>query len=357
MIEKKEVQQRIVEKEEITEKASEEELFQVLRMLAPGTNIRTGLNGIMKGGKGALIVVETPDVPQMVDGGFRLNSRFSSQKLMELSKMDGGIILSKDMKRIITANALLTPSSRIPTSETGTRHKAGERVAKQAGTLVIAISERRNEITVFYKNLKYPLADSGELLRRANEHVQLLEKQRELFDKSIQKLNFLEMRNYPSIDMAINVIQKAGIIDRISTGLKAQIIELGKEGTLIKTRLRELISDVERESDLVIKDYSSVGFKKSKEVISELSYDDLLIKEAIVKALGHENGVNANYTVEGWRILSKTTLTEPEIAAIIKQSETLGIAIHSRRDFYEGIIGPERATIFKTDIDNIKLNS
>lgn len=356
MVDKKEVQQRFFEQTAVGDKASEDELFNVLRILAPGTNIRMGLNGIMKGGKGAVIVVETPLVPSLVDGGFRLNSRFSPQRLMELSKMDGAIILSKDMKRIITANALLTPDSKIPTHETGTRHKAAERTAKQAGTLVIAISERRNEITVYYKNKRYPLADSGELLRRANEHVQLLEKQRELFDRSVARLNFLEMRNYPSVDMAMQVIQKYGIIEKVSSGLRGQIIELGKEGMLIKTRLRELIADVEKESDLVIKDYSVVGQKKSKEVILELSYDDLLSKDAIAKALGHEEHTTINHTVQGWRILSKTSLAEPEIASIIKQAESLGIAIHSRRDFYDGIIGEDRAHVFKNDIDNLKLN-
>jgi len=165
---KKDVQQKILDKSPLKERASEEEFYGVLRTIAPGTNIRTALNGIKRAGMGALIVVETEWLNEMVDGGFRVNARFTPQRLIELAKMDGAIILSKDMKRILIANALLAPDNKTPSNETGTRHKSAERVARQSATLVIAVSERRNEITSYYKNLRYPLVDSGELLRKAN---------------------------------------------------------------------------------------------------------------------------------------------------------------------------------------------
>lgn len=352
---KKDIQQRIVERPLLKEKASEEELFAVLRSIAPGTHIRAGLNGILRARKGALIAVDSEWLFGIVDGGFRVSSRFTPQRLVELSKMDGAIILSRDLKRILFANALLTPDSRIQSPETGTRHKAAERAAKQAGTLVIAISERRNEMTVYYKNIKHSLVDSGELLRSTNEHIQMLEKQRELFDRALQKLNYLELRNYQSFDRAISVIQKSRIIEKISSGLRRQIIELGKEGTLIKTRLREITSDVEKESDLVVKDYTKLNFKKSKEILTGLSYDELLNKEEILKALGHESLISLE-PVKGWRILSKTTLPESDIALIIREAQSLGKAIHSSRQFYEAIMGVEKAAVLRNEIEDIKLN-
>ena len=132
--EKKEVQKKIIELPQAVngEKASEEEFLNILRLVAPGTNLRTALEGIVKIGKGALIVVENEMTGEIRDGGFKLNCRFTPQKLMELSKMDGAMILSKDMKKIMYCNVLLTPDNKIPTNETGTRHKAAERSAKIA---------------------------------------------------------------------------------------------------------------------------------------------------------------------------------------------------------------------------------
>lgn len=172
MIEKKEIQATISNEEEETE-TTEEEFFNMLRIIAPGTNLRTGLNGALKAGKGALIAIENEKVTPLIDGGFRINARFTPQRLIELTKMDGAIILSKDMKKINYANVLLTPDNKIKSLETGTRHKAAERTAKQTGTLVIAISERKHEINLYYRKIKYPIVSTDELLRKTSENIQI----------------------------------------------------------------------------------------------------------------------------------------------------------------------------------------
>ena len=355
MDEKKEVQQRILIEPNASEKATEDEFYSILRLIAPGTNIRAGLNGILKAGKGAIIAIENEWLYPLVDGGFRLNSKFTPQKLIELSKMDGAIILANDLKRIVSANALLTPDSRIATSETGTRHKAAERTAKQAATLVLAVSERRNEINLYYKNLKYHISDSGELLRNANEQIQMLEKQRELFDRAVKKLSGFELRNYPSFEQAIHAIQKGYMVKKIASSLQKYVIELGKESALLKTRLKELIADVESETNLVVKDYTQVDLKKSLAFFEEFSYDDLLDKEKVRNALTLGNPLD-KFVIKGWRILSKTGIPEPDIAAIIMSAGTLGKAIHSSSGFYRQILGEEKALLFKSEVDNLKLN-
>ena len=144
-IEKKEKQTTIVEIKSEKE-ASKEEFFAALKMVSPGTPMRIAIDHIVDARKGGLIVVENPLVNEIIDGGFRVNARFTPQRLLELAKMDGAIILSKDMKKINYANVTLAPDIKIPTQETGTRHKAAERTAKMTGTLTIAISERRNQI-------------------------------------------------------------------------------------------------------------------------------------------------------------------------------------------------------------------
>jgi len=354
---KKEIQGKIIEIQPTNNgKATEEELFNVLKMVSPGTNLRTALDGTLKAGKGALIVVENSDVLPLLDGGFRVNCRFTPQRLIELTKMDGAIVISEDLKRINHANVLLTPESSIKSLETGTRHKAAERTAKQTGTLVIAISERKNEINLFYKNLKYNLKNTAEVLRKANEHIQLLEKQRELFDKHIDKLNHIELRNHPNLRQALVVIQKGRMIQKISEDLRKYIIELGNEGSLLKTRLKELIVGVEKETNLVIKDYTNLDVKKSRILLDSLSYDEILDSENVMHVLAHENQ-SKTVPVKGWRILSKTSLGESDVAKIIKEVGSLGRAIYSNPRELAPILGEEKTALFKQEVDRIKLNT
>ncbi len=336
-------------------KVSEEELFSMLRIVAPGTGLRTALEGIVRAGKGAIIVIENEHLLPLLDGGFRVNCRFTPQRLVELAKMDGAIVLSKDMRRINHANILLTPDNTIRSSETGTRHKAAERTAKQIGNLVIAISERKREINIFYKGTRYTLKHTDEVLRKANEHLQLIEKQRELFDKHTEKLNKLEIRNYPSLLQAMLVIQKGKLIEKISSEIKRDIVELGNESTILRARLKEILAGVEKEINLVIKDYTRLDVRKTRMLLETLSYDEILDSENILKALAYEQPLQTS-PIKGWRILTKTSLPEQEIAEIIKSTQSLGKALHSHITVYTEILGEEKAARFKEELTKIKVS-
>src|SRR3989344_5208079 len=315
---KNEVQEKIISEKE--EKVGEDEFLSILRSVAPGTNFRTGLEGSLKSGKGALLVV------------------------------------TNDMKNIVHANVLLTPESRIRSEETGTRHKAAERTAKQMGTLVVAISERKHEINLFYKNLKYPLVNTEELLRKANEHVQILEKQKELFEKNVEKLNKMELRNQFNLKQASSVIQKGRLIQKISSDLKRYLVELGRENTLLKIRLREITSGVEKETDLVIKDYTSLDLKKSKNILESLSYEEILDSDNVIQVLARES-YSMNSPIKGWRVLSRTSLSDAEIAQLVKASGNVGKAVHSNFSFYKEIFGEDKASILKEDLERMKIDS
>jgi len=359
MAEEKEVQAILGKEEAIVvpsqSKATKEELYNILKLIAPGTNFRSALDGIMKAGKGALIVIENDNLAPLIDGGFRVNCRFTPQRLVELSKMDGAIIISRDMKRVLDANVLLTPDSKIKTNETGTRHKAAERTAKQTGCVTIAVSERRHEITLFYKNIRHVIKDTGELLRKANEQMQLLEKHRELFDFYLDKLNKAELKNSLNLGYAMQVIQRGRIIQKISKDLRKYIIELGSEGILLRTRLKEITMNVEKETDLVIKDYTKIGLKKSKMLLGNLSYDELLDMENIKKVLAYENIMKGD-AVRGWRLLSKTSLAESEIALLIKELGGLGNILHCDIETCKNILGNDKSIMFKEEIEKIRGN-
>ena len=194
----------------------ENELTKILKLIAPGTPIREGLDNILKAKTGGLIVFgDSKNVMDIVDGGFFINEDYTSARLYELAKMDGAIVLSSDFKKILYANAQLIPSPEIPTRETGTRHRTAERTAKQTKELVVSISQRRNVITIFKGELRYTIEDTSKVLTKTNQALQTLEKYKKVFDSKLSILNEYEFNDIVTLDNVITAIQRAEIVRKI----------------------------------------------------------------------------------------------------------------------------------------------
>ena len=296
-------------------KSTENKITEILKLISPGTPIRDGLENILRAKTGALLLITDSNdvIKEVVDGGFAINEEYTSSKLYELAKMDGAIVLSGDLKRILFANAQLIPSREIETRETGTRHRTAERTAKQTGELVISISQRRNIITIFKGNDRYILEDTDVVLNKANQGVQTLERYKKVFDNKLSILNEYEFNDIVTLENVIVAIQRAEMVMRIVADIQSQIYELGNDGRLVKMQLEELIGGVEKEELLIIKDYLAVSKKKRTpemvmEELSEVQYEDLTKEVTIAKLLGYENFDNYDevgvYT-RGYRILNK----------------------------------------------------
>jgi diadenylate cyclase len=337
--EKKEIQVRLVENKLESKK---EEITDILKNIAPGTMLRAGIEGVQKAKTGGLIVAHNEFVENLFEGGFKINARFTPQRLIELGKMDGAIILSRDLKKIMYSNVLLTPNNSIPSNETGTRHKAAERIAKQANTMVIAISQRRDEVTLFYRNIKYVLKDTNEIIRRATPILQILEKHREVLESNKTDLNNEESKPSPRIVKALLTIQRGMIILKLSETLKGYLIELGVEGTIVKARLKELLQRVEKDVDEIIKDYSKLGFTKTKRILSVLSYDELLELENIRQCLGLSEDSDS-ILPKGHRSLGRTGIVEKDIGILIKNFKNLISILELKREELIPFFGEERA--------------
>ena len=291
----------------------EEEFIDILKLVAPGTEIRQGLENILKAKTGALIVVgDSKEILDLVDGGFYINVEYTPAKLYELAKMDGAIVLSSDLKRILYANAQLIPSSNIETRETGTRHKTAERTSKQTGELVISISQRRSIITLYKENIKYVLEEISRILEKANQALQTVEKYKKVLDSKINILNEYEFNDIVTLDNVLTVIQRAEMTMRMAEEVKKHIIELGEEGRLVDIQLDELIGGLEKEEKLLIKDYIAPGKKRVLEKvfnqIIELTYEELMNQNIIAKILGYEDFENYDEVAvypKGYRILNK----------------------------------------------------
>ena len=233
-------------------------ITEILKLIAPGTPIRDGLENILKAKTGALIVIsDTKEVLDLVDGGFRLDIDYTSSRLYELAKMDGAIVLSADLKRILYANTQLIPDSSIITTETGTRHRTAERTAKQTGALVISISQRRSIITIFKGNERYVLEDTSKVISKANQALQTVEKYKKVFDSKLSLLNEYEFNDIVTLENVIISIQRAEMVRKMVEEVERAIFELGDEGRLLEIQLKELVGDLENEELLIVKDYMS----------------------------------------------------------------------------------------------------
>jgi diadenylate cyclase len=285
----------------------------ILKLIAPGTPIREGLENILKAKTGALIVIgDSKEVLDIVDGGFSINEDYTSQRLYELAKMDGAIILSKDLKHILFANAQLIPNANIVTRETGTRHRTAERTSKQTKELVISISQRRNIITIFKDELRYVIEDTARILAKANQALQTVEKYKKVLDSKLSILNEYEFNDIVTLDNVITVIQRAEMVMRMAEEVQRNIDELGEEGRLLQMQLDELVGDLEKEELLIVKDYMVQARKRNADKILnqiiDLQYEDLMNSQLIAKILGYEifdNYDEVGVYTKGYRILNK----------------------------------------------------
>ncbi|MEH7442754.1 DNA integrity scanning diadenylate cyclase DisA [Bacillus sp. JJ1122] len=289
----------------------EKELAEILQFIAPGTPVRDGIDNVLRANTGGLIVFGYNEkVKNLVDGGFEINCRFSPSFLYELAKMDGAIILNETGSKILFANAQLAPDTGVPSTETGMRHRTAERVARQTKALVIAISQRRNVITLYQGNLRYALKEIGVILTKANQAIQTLEKYKVVLEKSITNLGILEFEDLVTYNDLLQVIHRFEMVLRIKTELLSYLSELGMEGRLIRLQMHELLSEIEKEALLVIKDYSAESDVKAEEVLArfqELSKAGVIEDTTILKLLGYQGYVHMDEFIcpRGYRMLNK----------------------------------------------------
>lgn len=286
------------------------EIKKILKIMCPGTALREGLENILRAKTGGLIVIDdSEEIMDIVDGGFYINSEYTPAYVYELAKMDGAIVITSDLKKIVCANTQLVPSSSIPTYETGTRHRTADRVAKQTGKIVIAISQRRNIITVYKSDIKYVLRESSVILARANQAVQTLEKYVAVLERVINNLNLLEFQDLTTLFDVVTAIQRTEMVMRIVEEINIYILELGNEGRLISMQLEELVRHIERDGILLISDYSRKEEKESDvyKDIQKLSQTELLDLDLIAKVIGYsgEPLVDTLISPKGYRVLSK----------------------------------------------------
>jgi diadenylate cyclase len=339
-------------------------LIEALGAVAPGRPLREGLDRILQANMGALIVVgDGPEVLAICSGGFLLDAEFSPQRLSELAKMDGAIILASDASRIARANVHLVPNPNVPTSETGTRHRTAERVARSVDVPVISVSEDMSIIAVYRQDRKHPLELVPRLVTRANQALQTLERYKTRLDAVSGALSALEVEDLVTVRDVVTVLQRAEMVRRIAEEIDGYIVELGTDGRLVLLQLEELMGGVEDDRRLVIKDYFQDRprwrLDKAMEALSGLTTEDLLDLKSVAGVLhlpADSAELEAGVQPRGYRLLSKIPrLPESIIENIVARFGTLQKVLRAGIDELDDVegVGEVRARAIKEGLSRL----
>ena len=295
-------------------------LRDALLMVSPGTELREAVAAIIQSRNGALICIGDPKrLAETSEGGVEIDTEATPQLLYEVAKMDGAIIMNENGSRIMYANRFIKTDSSIPTDETGTRHRAAERLAKQTGCIVVAVSERRSTVTIYVHDAKHILDSISTLLNKSMQALNTLEKYVRALDQATTDLSTREFEDIVTIFDVYKTVQRSEMGTRIAREIEPYILELGSEGRLVDMQLQELLIPFE-EAQLVVKDYyrekGGIKYEQALERIAEVSSEELLELSNISNALGYSanlKSIDTYLSPRGYRILTQTRRLTPQI--------------------------------------------
>jgi diadenylate cyclase len=288
-------------------------LLRALDIVAPGTALREGIDNIVHSRSGGLIVIGDPeDVSFLFSGGINLDVDYTPALLYQVAKMDGAIVINEQATKIVCANVQLMPDPTILSSETGTRHRTAERVSKQTDALVVAISERRDVVSLYLGGMKYILQDIPAVLAKANQGLATLDKYRARLDSVSSRLTALEFQGGSVLYDVLAVLQRAELVTRMAVEVERYIVELGTEGRLIEMQLEETMVGVAADKSALIRDYSvedtEENLARTLSQIARMDHQDLLDFGRLAELLGYDRKVSTlDFPVSprGYRVLGR----------------------------------------------------
>lgn len=303
------------------------ELIRIVTRVAPGTGLRDGIERILRGRTGALIVVGyDAAVEEICDGGFHLDIEFAPTRLRELAKMDGAVVLSTDGTRILRANVQLVPDSAIPTEESGTRHRAAERTAVQTGYPVISVSASMSIAHAYVAGSRQVIEDAAPILARADLAISTLARYRHRLDQSERHLTRSEIEDQVTVREAAQVVQRLELVRRMAVEIEEYVLKLGSSGRQIALQLEDLLGDAP-ELDVVLRDYlpeapaTGADLAAARGRLRSLD-DTALLDLTIVAAALHRpstlEGQDLLVSPRGFRLLGSIPRLAPEgVAAAV----------------------------------------
>ena len=322
-----------------------------LKLLAPGTQLRAGLDRILHGRTGALIVLgNNQHVQHVSSGGFRIDVECTEQALRELAKLDGAIVLSNDLSQIVAAGVHLVPAGDLPTAETGTRHRSADRTSQAAGLPVVTVSASMGTISVFYEGHRHVVETVQQVISRANQTLAALSRVSTRVTELLEQFSAQEIAEQVTLRDLTQVAHRLELARRLSSEMQFHIDILGVEGRMVALQHAELAANFAGLGDLIEQDYAPnvadpVDFDLG--TLHNFSHDELFSGQLVAERLGF--GPNPNLeqhlSTRGIRLL--TTMGRLPSSLVMKLTdgfslqELFGASVNDLMEI-EGI-GPMRA--------------
>jgi diadenylate cyclase len=347
----------------------EDRLRSTLALLAPGTGLREGLERILRGNTGALIVLGYDKlVDSLCTGGFVLDIEFSATRLRELAKMDGAVVLTADGNRILRAGVHLMPDPSIPTDESGTRHRTAERTALQTGFPVLSVSQSMRIISLYGVGRRYVLQDSAGVLSRAHQALATLERYKLRLDEVAGTLSALEIEDLVTVRDAMSVTQRLEMVRRIADEIEGYVVELGVDGRLLALQLDELMGGVNADRQLIIRDYVPAAKRAKTEAevlaaLDALSANELVDLSLVARALGYPataDVLDDAVSPRGYRLLARVPrLPSSVIDRIINHFDGLQKLLAASADDLQHVdgVGEARARSIREGLSRLAESS
>ncbi len=335
-----------------------------LRKVAPGTQLREALDMLISAHSGALIAMGDLDaLESLSNGGFKIDMPFTPQRLFELSKMDGAIVLNADCTHILRANVHLVPDPSLPTSETGMRHRAAERTSRQTDSLVLAISQRRNVVNLYRSGHRFTLEDIEVLLAKANQAISTLQNYRHRLDEMLERLTLLEFEDLVTLGDLTEVIGRFEMLRRVAREVNRYTLQLGTEGRLVRMQSEELTAGVSEAYILVLRDYADQPVARRAAVVrdklSDLTAERLLEPEVVGHTLGLTTFEHAEQHLRprGYRALAQVpALPGSVVGRIVERFGSLTDMLRATVEDLDAVdgVGERRAKAITTGLARIR---
>ena len=342
-------------------------LREELRKVAPGTALREGLDMILAAHTGALIVIgDESGVKNLCDGGFVIDTPFTPQRVFELAKMDGAIILDQYAARIMRANAHLVPDPSLPTNETGMRHRTAERVSRQTKALVISVSQRRQIVSLYLRGRRMTLEDTEVMLAKAGQALQTLQNYRTRLGEVLDRLTHLEFDDLVTLGDVAETIGRFEMVRRVSHEVARYIGQLGTEGRLVRMQADELTAGIDEQYTLLVRDYADDAAARNASAVrvrlGDLPLERLLEPDAVAHELGLTAGDRAEQHLRprGYRILAQIpTLPVTVVNRIVERFGSLPAIVRAtvaELDDVDGV-GTRRAKAIANALARIRAHA
>lgn len=342
-------------------------LREEMKKVAPGTRLREGLDMILAARTGALIVIgDEAAVIDLCNGGFNIETPFTPQRLFELAKMDGAIILDSNADRILRANVHLVPDASLPTSETGMRHRTAERVSRQTSALVISVSQRREVVSLYLRGRRLTLENTEVVLAKANQALSTMQNYRGRLDEVLDRLTHLEFDDLVTLGDVAEAIGRFEMLQRVAREVARYIGQLGTEGRLVQMQADELSANIDDQYQLLSRDYASEPSLRYATAVMQRLRDLPLERLLEADAVAHELGLTASDRAEqhlrsrGYRVLAQIpALPATVVGRIVERFSSLPALVRASvadLDEVDGV-GTRRAKAIVNGLSRIRAHT